>query len=112
MNKHELAKEIELQEERLQQLKKEYVKISNPTPKVGQCFSKWNFINTVYYKVIGINNDNVRPIKVIRVVKNRNIDIIELYLEDYGYCNNISREEFDDLYSETLETISNYYEQV
>ena len=27
-------------------------------------------------------------------------------------CNNISREEFDDLYSETLETISNYYEQV
>ena len=95
MNKQELAKEIELQEERLQQLKKEYIEKSKPNVKVGQCFSKWNFINTVYYKVIGINNDNVRPIKVIRVVKNRNIDIIELYLEDYGYCNNISREEFD-----------------
>lgn len=112
MNKYELAKEIELQEERLQQLKKEYIEKSKSNVKVGQCFSKWNFINTVYYKVIGINNDNVRPIKVIRVVKNRNIDIIELYLEDYGSCNNISREEFDDLYSETLETISNYYEQV
>lgn len=112
MNKYELAKEIELQEERLRQLKKEYIEKSKSNVKVGQCFSKWNFINTVYYKVIGINNDNVRPIKVIRVVKNRNIDIIELYLEDYGYCNNISREEFDDLYSETLETISNYYEQV
>lgn len=111
MNKYELAKEIELQEERLQQLKKEYIEKSKPNVKVGQCFSKWNFINTVYYKVIGINNDNVRPIKVIRIVKNRNIDIIELYLEDYGSCNNISREEFDDLYSETLETISNYYEQ-
>lgn len=82
MNKYELAKEIELQEELLQQLKKEYIEKSKPNVKVGQCFSKWNFINTVYYKVIGINNDNVRPIKVIRVVKNRNIDIIELYLEE------------------------------
>ena len=38
MNKYELAKEIELQEERLQQLKKEYIEKSKPNVKVGQCF--------------------------------------------------------------------------
>ena len=36
MNKYELAKEIELQEERLQQLKKEYIEKSKPNVKVGQ----------------------------------------------------------------------------
>lgn len=111
MNKQELAKEIELQEERLQQLKKEYAEKSKPNPKIGQCFSKWTFINYVYYKIIDIDNNKLRPLKVIRVVKDRTIQIIDLYLEDYSFLSTISTEEFDDLYSETLETISNYYEQ-
>jgi len=112
MNKQELAKEIELQEERLHKLKKEYAEKSKPNPKVGQCFSKWSFINYVYYKIIAINNNRLRPLKVIRVVKDRTIEIVDLYLEDYNYLSTISTEEFNDLYSKTLETISNYYEQV
>lgn len=45
------------------------------------------------------------------VEKNKSIEIVNLYLEDYSFLLAISTEEFSDLYSKTLETISNYYEQ-
>lgn len=110
MNKQELAKEIKLQEERLCKLKKEYAEKSKPNPKVGQCFSKWAFIQYGYFKIIEVNTNKHRPLKVIRVVKNKSIEIIELYLEEYNFLSNIPTKQFDDIYSKTLETISNYYE--
>lgn len=113
MNKQELAKEIELQEERLIQLKKEYKEKAKPNPKVGQCFSKHlcNNILVYHYKIISIDKTKHRPIKAIRVEKNKSIEIVNLYLEDYSFLLAISTEEFSDLYSKTLKTISNYYEQ-
>lgn len=112
MNKQELAKEIELQEERLNQLKKEYKEKAKSNPKIGQCFYK-HVCNILkyYYKIISIDKTKHRPIKAIRVEKNKSIEIVDLYLEDYSFLLAISTEEFSDLYSKTLETISNYYEQ-
>lgn len=112
MNKQELAKEIELQEERLQQLKKEYAEKSKPNPKVGKCFARWWCIIYVYYKIIEVDINKHRPIKAIKVINNQSIEIVELYLEDYSFLADIPTKQFDDVYSETLETISNHYEQV
>ncbi|MBF1219463.1 MAG: hypothetical protein HXM16_05400 [Fusobacterium periodonticum] len=111
MNKQELAKEIELQEERLTQLKKEYIEESKFNLKVGKCFARWQGIIYIYFKIIEVNINKHRPIKAIKVINNQSIEIIELYLKDYSFILDISTKQFDDIYSETLETISNYYEQ-
>lgn len=111
MNKQELAKEIELQEERLTQLKKEYIEENKLNLKVGKCFARWQGIIYIYFKIIEVNINKHRPIKAIKVINNQSIEIIELYLKDYSFILDISTKQFDDIYSETLETISNYYEQ-
>lgn len=111
MNKQELAKEIELQEEWLTQLKKEYIEESKLNLKVGKCFARWQGIIYIYFKIIEVNINKHRPIKAIKVINNQIIEIIELYLKDYSFILDISTKQFDDIYSETLETISNYYEQ-
>lgn len=111
MNKQELAKEIELQEERLTQLKKEYIEESKLNLKVGKCFARWQGIIYIYFKIIEVNINKHRPIKAIKIINNQSIEIIELYLKDYSFILDISTKQFDDIYSETLETISNYYEQ-
>lgn len=107
MNKQELAKEIELQEERLLQLKKEYAEKNKSDPKIGKCF----ILNYIYYKIVDIDNNRIKPIKAIRVIKNRTIEVVDLYLENYDPYETISNEKFNELYLETLKTISNYYEQ-
>ena len=52
-----------------------------------------------------------RPIKAIKVINNQSIEIVELYLEYYNFLADIPTRQFDAVYSETLETISNHYEQ-
>ena len=98
-------------EKRLKQLNKEYIEESKLNLKVGKCFAQWQGIIYTYFKIIEVNINKHRPIKAIKVINNQSIEIIELYLKDYSFILDISTKQFNDIYSETLETISNYYEQ-
>lgn len=113
MNKQELAKEIELQEERLKQLKKIYFKLNNKaTLKIGKCFARWHCTMYIYYKIIEVNINKHKPIRAIKVINDQSIEIVDLYLEECNPFETIPSEQFNNMYSKTLETISNYYEQV